>query len=94
MAGQVLALLNNASATGASVKVDGGKYLWVEDGTQGGATITLEFLDPVSGAWVAVAGTASTDDAAALVELAEGNYRAAVAGGTPSALYAALHEIA
>ena len=93
MAGEVLTLLDNASATGSPVRAIGGKYLFVEDGTLGGATITLEFHDDASAGWVPIAGTAQTSDSAQMVELPQGQYRAGVTGGTPSALYASLHRI-
>lgn len=86
------ALLTNASATGAGVQLPKGEYAFSATGTFGGATLTLQrLMNAPASTWVAV-GTEATLTAAGqcLCDLPGGIYRVLVAGGTPSALYAAL----
>jgi hypothetical protein len=82
-------LLNNASATGASVLWTGGRGYFSVVGTFGGASVSLQVLGPDSATWLDV-GTSTTVTAAGGVvfDLPDGQIRATVTGGTPSGLYA------
>jgi hypothetical protein len=90
------ALAAAASATGASVSIRGGEYLFIVDGTVSGATISLQIQAP-SGAWADVqVFTGSVVKFTTLpgsqtgVDLPACNVRMAATGGTPSGLNASL----
>jgi hypothetical protein len=82
-------LLINGSATGNAVIWPGGRGLFTVAGTFGGATVSLQYLGPDGTTWL-TAGTYTTLTAngGGIFDLPEGQLRANVAGGTPSALYA------
>jgi len=89
-------LLSNGSASGNAVKIPGGEYALILEGTLGGATMGLQMQSP-SGAWVPVesfaGGTVTTHTTPVCitpVKLPACNVKAVVTGGTPSALYAYL----
>jgi hypothetical protein len=84
-----LTLLSNASATGDAVAWSGGKGTVSASGTFGGAALTLQYLGPDGATWVN-AGLLPTFTSAGVVnfEAAAGSIRMAVAGGSPSALFA------
>lgn len=89
-------LLSNEAATGAQVLIGvGGVYQFTAAGTFGGATLTLQILGPDGTTWFA-AGTDATLTAAGgcIVELGNDSIvRAAVTGGSPSALFARLRGV-
>lgn len=81
-------LLDDASATGSDVQWGGGRGSFMAEGTFDGATVTLQVITP-NGTWIPVSSaTALTAAGAAEFELPAGRIRAAVSGGTPTALYA------
>jgi hypothetical protein len=89
-------LLSNASATGSSVTVRGGEYLFTVEGTATGATIALQVQTP-NGTWSTVSifnnsavSSSSLPYAQTSVDLPAGAVRALVSGGSPSALYSYL----
>ncbi len=86
-------LLDNASATGSAASWTGGRGFFSGVGTFGGGTITLQILGPDGTTYVPVTspeGTAIALTAAGGIWFVApaGSLRAAVSGGTPSALYA------
>lgn len=82
-------LLKNESATGPVVDWIGGTGVFAVTGTFGGATVSLEFLGPDGATWLAVGtDTTKTANGAGLFTLYPASIRAAVSGGTPSALHA------
>lgn len=88
-------LLSNASATGAAkTVVEPGLYCFEAVGTFSGATVSLERLGPDATTYYSV-GSVSELTAAdgALVEIPAGIYRAAVASGPPSGIYANLTPV-
>jgi hypothetical protein len=89
-------LLSNASATGASVNIRGGEYIFMAEGTASGATIALQVQSP-NGTWSTVSvfsnsavSTTTLPYAQTAVDLPAGAVRVLVTGGTPSALFAYL----
>lgn len=88
MSSASLDLLSNASATGSAGRWPGGRGTFTVEGTFGGATVKLQCLGP-NGTWIDL-GTDATFTAAGVCgfELAMGQLRANVSGGSPSALYA------
>ncbi len=86
-------LLSNVAATGSGVNWPGGRGTFTAEGTFSGATVALQ-MKTVQGSWVAVAlpnsttACAMTAAGAQTFELPPCEIRAAVSGGTPSALYA------
>lgn len=89
MRGTRVDLLSNASATGSAVVWPGGRGSFLAAGTFGGATVKLQVLGPDGTTWID-AGTYTTLTAAGVgnFDLPQGQIRASVSGGTPSALYA------
>jgi hypothetical protein len=86
---QKLTLLSNASATGAAALWAGGRGQFKALGSFGGSTVTLQVLGPDGATWQAVGEDATLDAAGvANFECPPGQLRAAVAGGSPSGLYA------
>lgn len=83
-----LALLENDSATGDPVVWGGGIGSFTAEGTFNGTTVYLEYESP-SGNWIS-AGSESelTAEGGFVFELHPCRIRAAVSGGSPSALYA------
>lgn len=86
-------LLNNGSATGSGVVINGGEYMFLAEGTVGGATLSLQVLT-LNGTWSPVlifAGSAvsftTLPNAQTGIQLPAGQVRVAVIGGTPSALF-------
>lgn len=92
MAVQRITLLSNASATGSAVNVPVcGYYQFMVSGTIGGATVKLQILGPDESTYVDVGSGSLTAAGTVLVALPAGaSVKAAVTGGTPSALYAAI----
>ena len=86
-------LLLNGSETGAAVSLARGDYCWSVDGTFGGATVSLQMQSPDGTSWLTVADTGLTAEGSMVVSLPANKYRALVASGTPSALYASLARI-
>lgn len=87
-------LLNNSSGTGAAAVWSGGAGVFSACGTFGGATITLQFMGPDEATWLAVgADTTLTAQGGAYFILPPGKIRAAVSGGSPSALYARADQV-
>lgn len=89
-------LLTNGSATGLAVAIRGGEYLFMADGTVGGATISLQIQTP-QGTWAPVlifAGSAvsftALPNSQTGVDLPACNVRLAVTGGAPSAIFGQL----
>lgn len=90
-----LTLLSNVGATGLAFTLQrGGTFVFAVDGTFSSATVDLQMRSPDGSSWLTIGGDASlTAEGACIVEIPAGTYRAAVTGGTPSALYATLKEI-
>ncbi len=89
-------LLDNASVTTPTADIvgwKGGTYCFAVDGTFGGATVSLDMLSPDGSSWLTIASSGLTAEGAIIVDLPEGRYRALVAGGSPSALYATLKRV-
>lgn len=93
---QTYALASNLSATGASVAIKGGQYMFMVEGTVGGSTISLQF-QTINGTWVdvqifgaSIVKTTTLPLIQTQIDLPAGNVRMAATGGTPSALYASL----
>ena len=85
-------LLVNANATGSAQDWDGGRAVFMVEGTISGATLQLQYQSP-QGTWLAVSGASATAaGASAAVEVPPGQVRCLVTGGTPSALYAWLKQ--
>lgn len=89
-------LATNASATGGSVAIKGGEYIFMVEGTAAGATASLQIQTP-NGTWAPIAiYSGSVVQSATLpysqtnVDLPPGNVRLALTSGTPSAVYAYL----
>jgi len=86
-------LLSNASASGAATTILGGKYIFMVEGTVGGATITLQVQSP-NGTFETVlvydnsaVSTTTLPYALTGIDLPAGAVKAVVSGGAPSALY-------
>ena len=92
MAVDRITLLSNASATGNAVNVPiAGQWMLILAGTVSGATISLQILASDGSSYVTVANSSLTATGTATVPLPAGSsVKAAVSGGTPSGLYAAL----
>lgn len=86
-------LLSNASATGDPVTISrSGEFVVAVDGTFDGATVALELLSPDGSSWIAITDGDLTAEGSFVVFLGAGSkVRAAVSGGTPSALYASIN---
>jgi len=88
-------LLDNASATGSGVVISGGQYMFQVKGTVGGSTASVQ-VKTVDGTWTNVFSygveckSTTLPFAASPLELPAGEVRAALTGGTPSAVYANL----
>jgi hypothetical protein len=89
-------LAANLSASGASVAIPGGEYIFMAEGTVTGATISLQIQSP-NGTWEDLSVySGSKVSATALpfaqtgVDLPACNVRMAATGGTPTGLYAYL----
>lgn len=84
-----------AATAGAAIAVFGGNYMFMTDGTAGGATVSLQILLP-DGSWApvqALAGgtlisTATLPYTASQIYLPAGNVRVNVAGGSGSSVNA------
>lgn len=87
-------LLSNGSATGTAQGMEPGDYCWAVDGTFGGATVSLQMQSPDGSSWLTIEDTDFTAESAVIVTLPANMYRALVASGTPSALYATLTPVA
>lgn len=86
-------LIQNAAVTGPAIRVDNGRYVFVVDGTFGGATVTLTMKSPDGTSFISVgADAALTAEGAVLVDLPTCEVRALVAGGSPANLYADLQR--
>lgn len=85
---KTITLLENGSATGASVPWPGFRGVLTAEGTFSGATLKLQY-QTLRGTWVDVDATnaALTSNGMFLFELPPGSIRIAVSGGPPSAIY-------
>ncbi|MEK0416827.1 MAG: hypothetical protein RI949_833 [Pseudomonadota bacterium] len=88
------ALLSAGSATGSAVAVKGGEYIFMAEGTVGGATVTLQIQNP-NGNWATVAvfsgslvSFTSLPAAQTGIVLPAGNVRCGISGGSPSGISA------
>ena len=88
------ALITNGTATGPTSGVSrmAGDYCFAVDGTFSGATVALQMLSPDGTNWLTIADTGLTSEGAMIVTLPSGRYRASVASGPPSGIYATLKE--
>jgi len=93
---QAYTLLAAGSATGSAVKVLGGEYQFMVDGTVGGSTISLQIQSP-SGVWMdvqvftgSVVKFTTLPGNQSAIDLPAGNVRCACTGGTPSGINAYL----
>lgn len=89
-------LLINGSATGSGVLIKGGEYIFMVDGTAGGATFSLQIQLP-NGTWSDInvysgskVSYTTLPSAQTGIDLPGGSVRVAVTGGTPSGIYAYL----
>ena len=90
--GQRLDLLSNGSATGNAFEAVGGRYIFAIEATFAGGTVALQAQGP-NGTWINVATAASANGFTDVV-LADGSrVRAAVASGSPTAIYATLVSV-
>lgn len=93
-------LATNLAATGSSVAIKGGEYMFTVEGTIGGATVSLQ-MQSANGTWInvqafaggAVVSMTALPEAISWIPLPECNVRMAVTGGAPSGLYAYLHGL-
>jgi len=92
-------LASNLSATGPSVPIRGGSYLFTAEGTPTGAAISLQ-VQTVNGTWSNVSifnnsqvSTTTLPFAQTEIDLPACNVRMASTGGTPTGLYAYLAGI-
>jgi len=90
-------LAANLSASGPSVMIPGGEYMFFAEGTPGGSTISLQMQAAFTGTWIDVqVFNGSPVKSATLpftqtgIELPAGNVRMAATGGAPSGLNASL----
>lgn len=87
-------LLVSGSATSPAFVWNGGRGDFAVVGTFGGASVNLQVLGPDSATWIDVGTTTSLTAAGhALFDLASGQIRANVVGGTPSGIYATAARI-
>lgn len=89
-------LLSNGSASGSAVRINGGEYHFLVEGTVGSSTISLQVQSP-SGVWSDVqifAGSivkfTTLPGNQSGIDLPAGNVRCACTGGTPSGINAYL----
>lgn len=89
-------LLTNASATGASVAIKGGEYMFTAEGTVGASTISLQIQTP-NGAWVdvqvytgAIVKFTVLPANQTAIDLPACNVRCACTGGTPTGIFSYL----
>jgi hypothetical protein len=87
----------NLSATGASVMIPGGEYMFWAEGTPVGATVSLQMQAAFTGTWIDVqvfngspVKSATLPFSQTGIELPAGNVRMAATGGAPSGLNASL----
>jgi hypothetical protein len=89
-------LLSNVATqvTGAAVNWQGGIAAFIVNGTMGGATVTLQYMDS-SGVWSAFSAATTVTAAGTVtpVYAPPGSYRAVVTVANPTALYAALEAV-
>jgi hypothetical protein len=93
-------LATGASSTGSAVPVLGGNYMFMAEGTAGGATISLQIQAP-DGTWADVGAVGGSNVvksttlpfASSQIYLPPCNVRMAVAGGPPSGINATLAGI-
>lgn len=86
-------LLENASVTGTASMWGGGQGVFSAVATFGGSAISLQSLLPDGTTWANVSSaTTLTAAGFATFILPPGQIRAAVTGGTPSAIYAAANQ--
>lgn len=89
---QRLDLLVNASATGTAQAAIGGRYIFAVEATFAGGSVALQTQGP-NGTWINVASAATANGFTDVV-LADGSQvRAAVASGSPTAIYATLTSV-
>lgn len=86
-------LLNNVSATGEAITIQGGTYVVSADGTFGGTTLQLQLQSPDGSSWLTVTDGSFTAEGSFLVDLPAGSVRMLVTGGSPSALYANIGKV-
>lgn len=87
MADNAISLLSNGSATGSAVTVPAGGYEFVAEGTWNGATLTLQ-KKTANGTWLGFTPAMTfTADGRQYVAMGQGDVRAVISGGPPSAIY-------
>lgn len=87
-------LIVNGTATGAAFDCPGGTCVFLVAATFGGSTISLQIQLPDGSTWLA-AGTQTTLTAngGGIVTLPPCQIRAAVTGGSPSAIFASIARV-
>jgi hypothetical protein len=85
-----VALLTNASATGAAAAWAGGRGLFAAEATFGGGSVGREYLGP-NGTWLATPAVSLTANGGVIFELPPCQIRAAVV--TATAVYARADRI-
>lgn len=83
-------LLDNGSETGAAMRWPGGPGVFSAVGSFNGATVKLQHLGPDGATWLDISGGAcdfQSNGQGGFV-LPQGSIRAAVTGGSPSAIHA------
>lgn len=88
---------SNLSATGATVAIPGGEYMFWAEGVPVGATVSLQMQAAFTGTWIDVqvfngspVKSATLPFSQTEIDLPAGNVRVASTGGTISGLYAGL----
>jgi hypothetical protein len=87
-------LLDGAAATGPATTWAGGRGQFKALGSFGGATVTLQILGPDGATWLALGAEAAlTGPGVVNFDCPPGQLRAAVSGGSPSGLHAAVASL-
>lgn len=86
-----VALLTNASASGAATTVDGGRYVWSSVGTFNGGTLSLQAQLPDSSTFLTIAqhtAASSTE-----IAVAGSSVMKVVVSGSPSGIYSTIQRV-
>ena len=90
---EAITLLSNASATGSAFTVKGGTYVFAGEGTFSGGTLTLQ-VACANGTFVNFPSVSLTANGFVVCQLpANCSVKAALTGGTPSAMYATVTAV-